>query len=98
MNKMEDREDIKSAIDNAEEMTSAKRPVVRVKAGQLSATATRCEAVLKKAGVKVFQRAGMLVRPVIETVDASHGRRTPIAQLTRLDPVYLRDLLGRVAD
>jgi len=73
------------------------RPVVRVRAGALSATATRGEEVLRDAGVPLFQRSGTLVRPVIADAEAAHGRRTKIAQFVRVDAVYLRDLLGRVA-
>ena len=45
----------------------------------------------------IYQRGGTLVRPIIETVDASRGRKTKVAQLRVLDTVYLRDLLGRYA-
>jgi hypothetical protein len=38
-----------------------------------------------------------LVRPIIETVDASRGRKTKVAQLKELDTVYLRDLMARHA-
>jgi hypothetical protein len=38
-----------------------------------------------------------LVRPIIETVDATRGRKTKICQLKILDTVYARDLLGRHA-
>jgi hypothetical protein len=38
-----------------------------------------------------------LVRPIIETVDATRGRQTNIVPLKALDEVYLRDLLCRNA-
>jgi putative DNA primase/helicase len=73
------------------------RPVVRVKAGDLDVTATRAEEVLLGSGIQLFQRSGVLVRPVTTEVDATHGRRTKVAELVRLDSSYLRDLLCRVA-
>jgi putative DNA primase/helicase len=72
-------------------------PTIEIKDGQLSELATKAEALLIAAGVPVYQRGGELVRPIIETVDASRGRKTKVAQLRILDPVYLRDLMGRHA-
>jgi len=76
---------------------AADLPVMRVKGGQLSSLATRAEAILIAAGVPLYQRGGTLVRPIIETVDATRGRRTKVAQLKVLDNVYMRDLLARHA-
>jgi putative DNA primase/helicase len=73
------------------------RPVVGVKAGGLDATATRGEEVLLGSGIQLFQRSGALVRPVTSEVEAAHGRRTRVAELVRVEPAYLRDLLSRVA-
>ena len=73
-------------------------PVIKVKAGDLTAVATTSEKVLLDAGVPIFQRSEWLVRPVIDTVDASHGRETKVARFIRVEATYLRDLLGRVAD
>jgi putative DNA primase/helicase len=72
-------------------------PEIEVKDGHLSELADEAEELLIAAGVPLYQRGGELVRPIIETVDASHGRRTKVAQLRVLDPVYLRDLLARHA-
>lgn len=83
---------------DANEATPAKAmPTIEIKDGQLSELATKAEAMLIEAGVPIYQRGGKLVRPIIETVDASRGRKTKIAQLRILDPVYLRDLMGRHA-
>jgi hypothetical protein len=73
------------------------RPVIRVKPGELDATATHAEEALLAAKVPLFQRGGLLVRPVVEEVDAAHGRRTKIAQFVRVEQAYLRTLLNRVA-
>jgi hypothetical protein len=72
-------------------------PIMEVKDGELSSLATKAKALLIDAGVPVYQRGGTLVRPIIETVDASRGRKTKVAQLRVLDPVYMRDLMGRHA-
>ena len=72
-------------------------PIIEIKDGQLSALATKAELMLIQAGVPVYQRGGTLVRPIIEAVDASRGRKTKVAQLRTLDAVYMRDLMGRHA-
>jgi phage gp37-like protein len=79
------------------EPPAADRPIIQVKGGMLSLLATQGEAALLGAGVPLYQRGGALVRPIIETVDATRGRKTKIAQLKVLDNVYLRDLLSRHA-
>jgi putative DNA primase/helicase len=88
-------DDVERDINEAEPASNL--PVIKVKAGKLSSLATRAEALLISAKVAVYQRSGTLVRPIIETVDASHGRKSKIATLKALDTVYLRDLLGRHA-
>jgi putative DNA primase/helicase len=72
-------------------------PIIKVKAGRLSILATKAEELLIAAEVPIYQRAGVLVRPIIEAVDASHGRKTKIATLKGYDTVYVRDMLGRHA-
>jgi putative DNA primase/helicase len=93
-----------AAADNDEQPRDANEakpdndlPIIDIKDGQLSALATRAEKLLIEAGVPLYQRGGTLVRPIIETVDASRGRKTKVAQLRVLDTVYLRDLMGRYA-
>jgi putative DNA primase/helicase len=72
-------------------------PTIQIEDGELSSLATRGEEVLIAADVAIYQRGGRLVRPIIETVDATRGRQTNIVQLKALDDVYLRDLLCRNA-
>jgi hypothetical protein len=72
-------------------------PIIKVKAGRLSVLATKAEQMLIDAKVPLYQRSGALVRPIIETADASRGRKTKVATLKSLDSIYLRDLLGRHA-
>ncbi len=73
------------------------KPIIKLGGGILDRIATQGEEALRSAGVPLFQRANELVRPIISEVDAAHGRRTRVAQLLRVDSVYLRDLLCRVA-
>jgi hypothetical protein len=72
-------------------------PVIQIKSGELSSLATMAEDLLIAAGVPIYQRGGKLVRPIIETVDATRGRKTKVAQLKALDAIYMRDLLCRHA-
>ncbi len=72
------------------------RPTIRIVAGELSETATTAEVALLASGLPIFQRGRFLVRPVVQEVDASHGRRTRVAQFATVESVYLRDLLARV--
>jgi hypothetical protein len=71
--------------------------IIQVKPGELSKIATRSEEVLLASGVPIYRRAGTLVRPIIEEVDASHGRKTKVARFAGLNTIYLRDLLNRIA-
>jgi hypothetical protein len=83
--------------ETSEAIPDSDLPIIEIKDGQLSALATAAEEMLIEAGVPLYQRGGTLVRPIIETVDASRGRKTKVAQLRVLDVVYMRDLMGRHA-
>jgi Bifunctional DNA primase/polymerase, N-terminal len=76
---------------------TASLAVIDVRGGELSNLASRGEEILSAAGVQIFQRSRQLVRPVIEEVDATRGRKTKICQLIPVVPDYLRDLLCRHA-
>jgi hypothetical protein len=64
--------------DANEAAPSEDLPIIEIKDGQLSELATKAEALLIDACVPVYQRGGELVRPIIETVDASRGRKTKV--------------------
>ncbi len=84
---------------DANEATPAgELPVIKVSPGKLSKLATKAENMLIAAKVPIYRRGDILVRPIIETVDASHGRTTKVATLRGLDSVYMRDILGRHAN
>jgi hypothetical protein len=85
------------AGDTQESKPTAK-PKIEVRDGELSELATIGEKLLIDTGVPLYQRGGMLVRPIIEIVDASHGRKTKVAQLKSVDAIYVRDLLSRQGD
>jgi Bifunctional DNA primase/polymerase, N-terminal len=73
------------------------RPVIKVKPGELSVTATKGEEVLIASGVQFFERSNMLVRPTVRKVHTFKRKQTSVAQLIRVEQVYMRDVLGRVA-
>ena len=54
------------------------RPTIRIVAGELSETATAAERALIESGLPIYQRGRFLVRPVVQEVDASHGRKTRV--------------------
>ena len=73
------------------------KPLIRVKAGQLPEIATKAEAAIIKAGLPIYRRGSLLVRPVIEEVDAAQGRKATVAVLHPLVPIYLCGLLALTA-
>jgi hypothetical protein len=73
------------------------RPEVIITA-KISELATRAEEVLLEAGAPLYRRGDAIVRPVVEEVEASHGRKTKAARLRVVEPVYLRDLMDRAAN
>jgi len=78
-------------------VSSAKSGLPIVQLGNIADAADRGEQVLREAGVEVYQYAGTLVRPIVETVMAANGHKTKIARLKPVEFTYLRDLLARHA-
>ncbi len=76
---------------------AADKPLIRIKAGQLPEIATTAEAAIIKAGLPIYRRGSLLVRPVIEEVDAAQGRKATVAVLHPLVPIYLCGLLALTA-
>jgi hypothetical protein len=74
------------------------RPVMNVGGGRLSELADRSEELLIEAGVPFYERSNRLARPIVKTVDTFHGNKTSVAQLARVEAVYTRDMLGRIAE
>jgi len=72
-------------------------PVINVTGGGLSDEATNGEKALIAANVPIYQRSNRLMRPVIDQVDASDGRKTRIARLINIELHYLIDNLCKSA-
>jgi putative DNA primase/helicase len=74
------------------------RPVIRFADHDKPAIAKRAEEILlNDEHAEIYQRGGSLVRPILDDADASHGRRTKIAKLVGVTPVYLRNQLDKSA-
>jgi hypothetical protein len=73
------------------------RPVMKVGGGRLSDLADQAETLLIEAGVQFYERSNRLARPIVKIVDTFHGRKTSVAQLARIDTIYARDMLCRIA-
>jgi Primase C terminal 1 (PriCT-1) len=73
-------------------------PRILVVGGGLSNEASAGEDAILKAGWPIYQRGSMLVRPVVQVVDATCGRRTEVAQLAPIDLPYLKDVLCQSAE
>jgi Bifunctional DNA primase/polymerase, N-terminal len=73
------------------------RPVMQVGGGRLSDLADKAEKLLIEAGVPFYERSNKLARPIVKIVDTFHGRKTSVAQLARVEAVYARDMLCRIA-
>lgn len=72
------------------------RPTIRVRAGALHLMATDAEKALIRGAAPFYDRGG-IVRPIIDEVPASHGRRTKVARLAPVDANMLVDHLSRVS-
>jgi hypothetical protein len=73
------------------------RKTITVRAGKLHEIANEAEAALIDADVPFYVRGGNVVRPIIEEVPASKGRRTKVARLKPVSVDTMRDHLSRVA-
>jgi putative DNA primase/helicase len=71
-------------------------PVIHI-GPRISKVTTRTQKMLIGARVPFYQRGGELVRPIIRTVKAAHGRLTKTAQLKSISPVFMRDTMCRHA-
>lgn len=70
---------------------------IELRAGELHRIATDGEKALLSAGAPLFVRGGGLVRPIVDEMAASHGRKTKIARLATVDASMLVDYLSRSA-
>ena len=72
-------------------------PLITVEAGKLHRIATWGEAALIQANVDFYSRGGQVVRPIVDEVDASKGRKTKCARLGAVGEDTMRDYLSRHA-
>ncbi len=82
------REETKRVWDKIEPARD-ELPTISIVKGELVNIVTQAESALTKAGVPMFERAGVLVHPHKETFDAGDGRKTIVATLNR----YTKDSL-----
>jgi putative DNA primase/helicase len=61
-------------------------PTIRLTAGQLPRSVKEAERAVLASGAPVFARAGSLVRPVSETVDAAGGGKAKVTYLRAFTP------------
>ena len=61
-----------------------------IQLGDLALNATSGERALRDADAEIYQYAGKLVRPIIETVTAANGRNTAVARLEPITATYSR--------
>ena len=72
-------------------------PVITLEAGELHNIATEAEAALIASDTQFYVRSGRLMRPVIDDMPASHGRRTKVARLAEVTGPVVIDHLSRSA-
>ena len=73
------------------------KPTIRVVAGELAEITRQAERAILQSGFQIYQRGPFLVRPVVQEVDAAHGRKTTTAQLVPVESPYLRLILAEAA-
>lgn len=81
----------------ANPLDAAQLPVIQVCAGDLHIMATKAEAALIAADTPFYCRGERIVRPIVDEVDASRGRRAKVARLKWVDSATLVDHLSRTA-
>jgi putative DNA primase/helicase len=71
--------------------------VIALDAGELHNIATKAEAALLASDTPFYVRAEKLMRPVIDDLPASHGRRTKVARLAEVTEATMIDRMSRSA-
>jgi putative DNA primase/helicase len=72
-------------------------PVIELEAGELHNIATAAEKALIAAAAPFYVRSQKLMRPVVDTLPASHGRTAKVARLTEVSAAAMVDHLSRTA-
>jgi hypothetical protein len=72
-------------------------PSIRIIAGELPRVVDEAESALLGSGCELYQRGGLIVRPVLSTLKAAHNRDTLGWRLVPLNAQHLIELMTRVA-
>lgn len=73
-------------------------PTITLEAGELHNIATEAERALIDSAAPFYVRGEQLVRPVIDDLPASHGRRAKVARLSQVTEAVMIDRLSRSAN
>ena len=75
------------------------RPTIRIIAGELPRVTNEAEAALiAGGGFNLYQRGGLIVRPVISELKAANNRRTFAWQLVLVKQIYMIETMTRAAE
>lgn len=70
-------------------------PVIEVQGGELHSLASAGELALIEGRAPFYARSGSMVRPIVDELHASHGRRTKVARLAPVTADTVVDYLSR---
>lgn len=76
---------------------TAEAPTIEVKGGALAKNTTAAEEAILYSGIPIFQRGPHLVRPILQDVPTSKGRRTVAAGFSEISCAGARDIMARSA-
>jgi putative DNA primase/helicase len=83
--------------ENVVPLHGATLDVIRLEPGRLHVNASDAERALMAAGAPLYVRAEKLMRPVVDDLPASHGRRAKAARLTQVSEAAMVDYLSRAS-
>ena len=78
-------------------VASEAKPIIQVIGGEIAETTTLAEQALISSAIPIYQRGRRLVRPALQEVAASKGRRTMAACFSELTRAGAVDLMARAA-
>lgn len=81
----------------AKAMARSDLPVITLEAGELHNIATEAETALMGQDTPFYVRGGRLMRPVVDDLPATNGRRTKVARLSDVSEAAMIDYLSRAA-
>lgn len=85
------------AMDTAMPVAITIAPTIKVQNGLLHESADEGESALLTYGAPFFTRAGMVVKPVVDTVSATKGRVSKAARVAQVRGDTMTDWLSRAA-